>query len=157
MHLVGALTHMKLNTTGAGRCVSFVVNVDKQGNGKKMSVLGGPGAADARKAVAEELLKRRGTKDCIITKLRSTRTPDDDCALMQQLHDAGIVECPMSGLPVFNPSELPEGVFALIKKMLRAIATCTDAKSTESDEANAHVELKAVTLEIIGAMGALCA
>ena len=149
MHLVGALTHMKLNTTGAGRCVSFVVNVDKQGNGKKMSVLGGPGAADARKAVAEELLKRRGTKDCIITKLRSTRTPDDDCALMQQLHDAGIVECPMSGLPVFNPSELPEGVFALIKKVLRAIATCTDAKPDDTEKA--HADMQAAVMELLAA------
>ena len=94
MHLVDALAKMQLTASSkSAECVPFsAYNV-------KMTLLKGPDALAARRAVASKL------DHSAITALRRPMHVDKpDWSLMQQLSDAGIGVCPTSGMRTGNTS-----------------------------------------------------
>ena len=100
MHLVDALVKMQLTASGkAAECVSFTFrNV-------QMTLLKGPDALAARRAVASKL-----DHSAIKALRRPMHVDKPDWSLMQQLSDAGIGVCPTSGMPVLDPSACAPGL-----------------------------------------------
>lgn len=93
MHLVDALARMRVAAEGTALSVPFATSAGK------MSLLKGDAALAARRCVAACLTERT------ITALRRPLNLEaPDLELMQQLYDAGIHECPCSGMPIFDPS-----------------------------------------------------
>ena len=94
LHLVDALARMQL--TASGQPASSVPIVYQ---GKRMTLLKGPDALAARRAVASKL-----DHSAIKALRRPMHVDKPDWSLMQQLSDAGIGVCPTSGMPVLDPS-----------------------------------------------------
>jgi len=116
MHLVG---------------IGQLVSAPFMHNGKKMTIVKGADALEARKRVAASLT------DDVISKLRKPLNPaEPDWTLMQSLSDAGINTCPSSGMPVFDPSACSEELGRAIWQSYCCVATGVNKKDvTDLDEA----------------------
>ena len=133
MHLVDALTRMQLTASSkAAECVAFsAYNV-------KMTLLKGPDALAARRAVASKL------DHSAITALRRPMHVDKpDWSLMQQLSDAGIGVCPTSGMPVLDPSACAPGLRTAIWRAYCGVASSVNTKQMgQTDEALDELQMR---------------
>ena len=92
-HLLSALTNMHLISEKKGtRMVPF-----EHGHQKYWIMT--QVVKEARKKLASRL-----TADTFTRLRRPLKIDEPDFSLMQQLFDAGIGQCPLSGMPVFDPS-----------------------------------------------------
>lgn len=94
LHLVDGLARMRLVTSGyVAASVPFTYQR------RRMSVLCGEAALSARRHVAAAM------DSSSVAWLRRPMSPErPEWGLMQQLSDAGLGTCPVSGVPVFDPS-----------------------------------------------------
>ena len=103
MHLVDALARVRLITLGEDRDLQYrsvSVPFVYARNNAKMTLLVGEAARTARQEVASKL----GPKT-IAALRRPLNAEQPQFQLMQQLSDAGISKCPLSGTPIFDPSK----------------------------------------------------
>ena len=126
MHLVDALTRMRLVASGMpDSSVPFKTNAGL------MTLLEGEAALVARRHVALHIT------DQTISALMSRPDPEKpDLNLMQQLYNAGIGKCPVSGMPVFNPSACAPGLQKAIWRAYCGVAISVNTKQMgRTDEA----------------------
>jgi hypothetical protein len=65
----------------------------------------------------------------IVAKLRAKPNPNQpDFELMQDLYDAGIGRCPLSGTPIFDPSSCSDELKAVLWRVYCGVATCVNTK-----------------------------
>ena len=130
MHLVDALTRMRLLTSGFGLgcCVPFTHHKIR------MTLLKGEGALAARRDVASKLRDDPRTMSSLCRQDLIVDMPNFE--LMQRLFDAGIAECPLSGMRTFDPSQCtPTLRTALGRALNRVAAAVTTRELGQVDEA----------------------
>ena len=91
--------------------------------GKAMRLLKGEATLIARRHIALHV-----SDQTIAALRRPLRVDRPDLALMQQLHDAGIVQCPTSGMPIFNPRECTQALQAAIWKAYCGVSKTVNTK-----------------------------
>ena len=85
----------------------------------------------ARRHVASHL-----TEDTIVALRRPLNPDKPNFHLMQQLYNAGIGKCPVSGMPVFNPSACAPGLQKAIWRAYCGVAISVNTKQMgRTDEA----------------------
>ena len=97
-----------------------------------MTLYKGKDALDVRRDVAMKLTPS------LIKDLRKPRRCDDkpDWAPMQQLHDAGLSNDPVSGMPVFNPDACSPALLDALWRCFCGVATTINTKELgETDDA----------------------
>ena len=128
MHLVDALTRMRLLTSGLGYCVPFTHR------NFRMTLLKGEAALAARRDVASKLREAPRTLSALRRQELNVDKPDFE--LMQFLFDAGVGQCPLSGMPIFDPSKCaPKLRTALWKGLCSVATTVNTTKLGQVDEA----------------------
>ena len=133
MHLVDALARMQL--TASGQPASSVPIVYQ---GKRMTLLKGPDALAARRAVASKL-----DHSAIKALRRPMHVDKPDWSLMQQLSDAGIGVCPTSGMPVLDPSACAPGLRTAIWRAYCGVASSVNTKQMgQTDEALDELQMR---------------
>ena len=133
MHLVDALAKMQLTASNkAATCVPFsAYNV-------KMTLLKGPDALAARRAVASKLDHR-----AIAALRRPMHVDKPNWTLMQQLSDAGIGVCPTSGMPVLDPAAGAPGLRTAIWRAYCGVASSVNTKQMgQTDEALDELQMR---------------
>ena len=78
---------------------------------------------EARQKLASQLTADTFTRLC-----RPLKIDQPDFDLMQQLFDAGIGQCPLSGMPVFDPSACTPELLDAIWKAYCGVATAVNTK-----------------------------
>jgi hypothetical protein len=130
MHIVDTLTRMRLVASG----LSHTMVVFRTNAARKMHVLKGDAPLIVRRHVAVHLDE---------TAVAMLRRPVDknrpDFTLMKQLHDSAIMQCPMSGMPTFDPLKLSEGERAVLWRAYCGIAASID-ESSQTPELLATLE-----------------
>lgn len=118
MHLVDSLARMRLVASGQG-----AASVAFKYNGRRLTLLRGDAALAARRHVA-------ATLDCAaISRLRRRMDADKpDFSLMQQLYDAGLGVCPVSGMPVLDPSKCGPALQHAIWRAYCGVARSVDSR-----------------------------
>ena len=133
MHLIDALTKMQLTASNASAtCVPFsAYNV-------KMTLLKGPDALAARRAVASKL-----DHSAIKALRRPMHVDKPDWSLMQQLSDAGLGVCPTSGMPVLDPSACAPALRTAIWRAYCGVADTINTKELgTTDEALEELQMR---------------
>ena len=88
----------------------------------KMTLLKGEAALEARRHVASKL-----NHEAITALQRARRIDKPNWSLMQQLHDAGFKDDPISGMPVYDPSKCSP---KLLSALWRAYCGVADTINT---------------------------
>ena len=126
MHLIDALTRMHLRASGMS--ASSVLFKTRDG---LMSVLKGGGPLVVRRHVASHI--NEGTISALFSRPDPNK-PNLD--FMQQLYNADIGECPVSGMPVFNPSACSPSLKKAIWRAYCGVATSVNTNQIgQTDEA----------------------
>jgi len=128
-HLVSALTRMRL-------IASQATSAPFKSHNKLREILPTT-ALIARRHVASHL-----TEDTIVALRRPLNPDKPNFHLMQQLYNAGIGKCPVSGMPVFNPSVCSPGLQRAIWRAYCGVASSANTKKLGQTDA-ALDELKA--------------
>ena len=133
MHLVDALVRMRLIASG----MVVTSTPFSTTNVRVMTLLKGEAPLIARRHVALHITEET------IKSLMSRPDPEKpNLNLMQQLYDAGIGKCPVSGMPVFNPSACSPCLQKAIWRAYCGVATSVNTKHLGQTDA-ALDELKA--------------
>ena len=128
MHLVDALTRMRLLTSGLGCCVPFTHRKTR------MTLLKGEAALAARREVASKL--REAPRALSALRRQELNVDKPDFELMQLLFDAGVSQCPLSGMPIFDPSKCAPNLRTALWKGLCSVAkTVNTTELGQVDEA----------------------
>ena len=130
MHLVDALTRMRLlsSVSNLGCCVPFTHRKIR------MTLLKGEAALAARREVAAKL--REAPRALSALRRKDLNVDKPDFELMQLLFDAGISQCPLSGMPIFDPSKCaPKLRTALWKGLCSVARTVNTTELGQVDEA----------------------
>ena len=95
-------------------------------------------AVQARRTIAANI------EEDTIKKLQAKPDPrKPDLELMQTLYDSGLRQCPMSGMPVFDPSKCSTTMKHTLWKAYCGIALAIDDASKAAEAAATLDELKA--------------
>lgn len=107
-------------------CVRFLRD------GRATSYLMTEDGLKARREVAKNLTSET------IRKLQKAPSSDSrDFALMQELSDAGFGQCPLSGVPIFDPRECsPEKLDAIWRVYCSLAKSTTDRSQEAAEEAS---------------------
>ena len=126
LHLVDALTRAHLTAaatvTDSGHLVA--ASVPFKSNAGLMTLLKGEEALVARRHVASKMTDR--AIDALQNRSFDVEKPDFE--LMQQLFDAGIRKCPLSGMPVFDPSACTPALRATLWRHYCGVATAINTR-----------------------------
>jgi len=133
MHLVDALTRMRLVASDQA-AASVAFTHDRW----KMTVLKGEAALAARRHVASTI-----TPQTIEALRRKPDVEKPDFDLMQQLFDAEIRKCPVSGMPVFDPSACAPALRTALWRHYCGVADTINTKQMgQTDEALEELKLR---------------
>jgi hypothetical protein len=125
-HLVNALVRVRLLSEKGTHCVRFLRD------GRATSYLMTEVGMEARRQVARSLTSET------IRKLQKAPSSDSrDFALMQELSDAGFGQCPLSGVPIFDPARCsPEKLDAIWRVYCSLAKSTTDRSQEAAEEAS---------------------
>ena len=105
---------------------------------RSMTLLKGEAALAARRHVASKL-----NQSTISALRRPLNVDKPDFALMQHLHDAGIGKCPVSGMPVFDPSACAPALRTAIWRVYCGVASSVNTKQIgQTDEAIEELQMR---------------
>ena len=145
MHLVDAAARMRLFTMGLpAASVPFIYN-----GHIKMTLLHGEAALIARRDIALRLKSEPQTMAALRCQLCIEKP---NFALMQQLYDAGIGQCPTSGMPIYNPSKCSPALLKALWRYHCGVAMTVNTKALEQT-AEALDELQKQLCEHAGGQG----
>ena len=125
-HLVNALVRVRLLSEKGTHCVRFLRD------GRAASYLMTEVGMEARRQVARSL-----TSETIRRLQKAPSSDSRDFALMQELSDAGFGQCPLSGVPIFDPARCsPEKLDAIWRVYCSLAKSTTDRSHEAAEEAS---------------------
>ena len=89
--------------------------------------------------------RRHAAQSVTVDGLRELRRPpsaEADWSRMQILSEAGILVCPSSGIPVFDPTSAPASLWTFFTSLAKALNTPSEDASTAAAVAAEHVAVQ---------------